>query len=149
MASHPIIWVMTSLCMLAYVCMIREVLRILIYIPRFTKKIYKNVVCIRAVHNRISCPPMSQIIYVLKRFQAEVQTFICLNTPGTFICTPILYLFTASLIYSYSEFILNLAWYCCFCVWFMFTNVYICVFFIVLYINTFTFYIFQGGKQYF
>ena len=43
MASHPIIWVMTSPCMLIYIGMIQRALRIWIYIymPRCTKDIYK------------------------------------------------------------------------------------------------------------
>ena len=56
MASRPIIWVMTSPCMLIYMGMIQGELRIWIYIFRGApRRFIKEVFCIRVVHYGISC----------------------------------------------------------------------------------------------
>ena len=94
MASHPIIWVMTSPCMLIYMGMIQGTLRIWNYIPGCHKGIYKRSILYKGSSLWNKLPPWVKESTSLNDFK---QNFRFLNVwihPEfivLFIHTPILY----------------------------------------------------------
>ena len=141
MASHPIIWVLTSQCMLIYIGMIQWALRIWICIChgapwRFIKEV---LLCKgSSLWNNLSpwvtkSTSLNDFKHKFRLLNGWIDTeFIVLFT-----CAHILY---SSLMLSFYQFCLqlvryiyirnlsqSLSWYWCFYVWFMFMNVYRCV----------------------
>ena len=95
MVSHPIIWVMTSPCMLIYMGMIQGALRIWIYIyPRCTKGIYKRSILYKgsSLWNRL--PPWVKESTSLNDFKHNfrfLNGWVHPEFTFFFICTPISY----------------------------------------------------------
>ena len=113
-----------------------------LYIPRCTKGIYKRSILFTGSSLWTKLPPWVKESTSWNNFKHNFRflngwihpEFIVL-----FICTPISYpipylnaiilsiLLTASPIDSYPALISILSWYCCFYVWFIFMNMYVCV----------------------
>ena len=111
-----------------------------LYIPRCTQGIYKISFLYKGSSLWNTLPPWVKGSASLNDSQHNFETFKWLNTPRVYCpfymyayTIPCLYasilliLFTASPIHLYPELIAILSWYCCFYLWSMLMNVYICV----------------------
>ena len=109
-----------------------------LYIPRCTKEIYKSFSYKgSSLWNKLpTWVKESTSLNDFKHNYRLLNGWIHPKVRVPFTCTPISYLsilFTASPMQSYPELISILSWYCCFYVWFLFMDVYICVLYIYIF----------------
>ena len=148
MASRPIIWVMTSPCMLIYMGMIQGALRLWIYINRGApRRFIKEVFLYKGSSLWNKLPPWVKESTSLNDFKHNYRLlngWMHSEFRVPFICTSILYHFLMLSFYQFClqldrynhihrELISILSWYWCFYIWFVFMNVYICVLYIYVF----------------